>query len=139
MLENFAHLSGGLGAERGVGFVRAARGCASSWATSQPVTPLCSATVAKHVRRDPIEPGKELAVHDDDVLRWRKCLEEDDRSEILCLRPVCQATEEVVVDRLRVALIDLGERLLVAARACLPGATRRSEQAALRLSLVTSP
>ena len=85
-----------------------------------PVTPLRSATVAKHVRRDPVEPGKELAVHDDDVRPLAECLEEDDRSEILCLRPVCQATEEVVVDRLGVALIELGERLLVAARACLP-------------------
>jgi hypothetical protein len=47
-------------------------------------------------------------------------LEEHNRSEVLGLRPVGQAAEEVVVDRAGVALVDLGKRTSVAARARFP-------------------
>jgi len=84
------------------------------------VTPERSTAIAKHVRRDPVEPGQQLALDDDDLTPPPEGLEEDDRGEILRLRPVAQAAEEVVVDRACVSLVELGERPLVAARARPP-------------------
>ena len=83
------------------------------------VTPERAAAIAKHVRRDPVEPGQKLALDDDDLRSPPEGLEKHDRGEILRLRPVGQATEEVVVDRACVTLVELGERPLVAARARL--------------------
>ena len=85
------------------------------------MTPERAAAIAEHVRRDPIEPGQELALDDDDdLLPPPECLEEDDRGEIFRLRPVGQAAEEVVIDRACVPLVKLGERPLVAACTRLP-------------------
>jgi hypothetical protein len=77
------------------------------------VTPERAPAIAKHVRRDPVEPGQKLALDDDDRRSPPERLEKDDRGEILGLRPVAQATEEVVVDRACVTIVELGERPLV--------------------------
>jgi hypothetical protein len=95
------------------------------------VTPERASAIAKHVRRDPEEPGQELALQDDDLSPSPECLEKDDRGEVFRLRPVRQAAEEVVVDRAGVPLVELGERQRVATCARLPEKTRRSQRAAI--------
>jgi len=58
------------------------------------VTPERAAAIAKHVCRDPVEPGQKLALDDDDLRSPSECLEKHDRGEILGLRPVGQAAED---------------------------------------------
>ena len=96
----------------GAGLVRQLRDQAA-------VTPERTTPIAQHVRRDPVEPGQELPLDDDDLPAAPERLEKDNRGEVLRLRPIGQAAEEVVVDRAGVALVELRERILVAACARL--------------------
>ena len=58
--------------------------------------PQRASAVAEDVRRNPVEPGQELALEDDDVFPAAIRLEEYDGREVFRLRPVGQAAEEVV-------------------------------------------
>jgi hypothetical protein len=87
------HLLGGFRASGDVG--RHVSGRPSRQLRDQtPVAPHRAAAIAKHVRRDPVEPRQKLALDDDDLRSPPECLEKHDRREILRLRPVRQATEE---------------------------------------------
>jgi hypothetical protein len=110
--EHGPHLCCGLGAGGDVG--RRSSGLARQLLHECTVTPECPPTVAEHVRRDPVEPGQELAVYDDDLIPTPERLEEDDRREILGLRPVGESAKQVVVDRPCMPLVELGERVLIA-------------------------
>ena len=119
LLQDRTHLHRGFGARGDVGRLVVSR-LARQPCDQMAVTPERAVAITKHVRRDPVEPGQELALDDDDLVPSPECLEKDDRGEILRLRPVGQAAEEIVVDRACVPLVELGERPLIAACARLP-------------------
>ena len=131
-LQDRTHLLGGFRAGGDVGRHVSAR-LSRQLRDQMAVTPERTPAIAKHVRRDPVEPRQKLALDDDDLRSPPECLEKHDRGEILRLRPVGQAAEEVVVDRACVTLVELGERPLVAVCARLqedsslaPSGIRRS-------------
>jgi hypothetical protein len=77
----------------------------------RPKTPLRAAPVAKDVRCDSEQPGQRRVVLKLHVSPASPGLEEDDRREVFCERPIRGAAEEVVVDRARVALEHDAKRL----------------------------
>src|SRR5262249_40264520 len=84
------------------------------------VPPLRPPQVAEDVRRGAKKPGKRVAALELDLRPPPPRLEEDNRRQLLGLRPIAGAAEAVVVDGGRVPLEDRSERGRLARSGTLP-------------------